>query len=149
MLSSCNVDDGNLDQPEAAFIGNWQLDTLSYHRDIWLRDLPLAEWESLFLTFETHSSDSVKMTAANSPDANIFPPTSIWGLNETIEWVQYSGKIQGNTIEGLDYRSYRTTLVDDTLIINVLVEPDCPEGEDCTLAICCDVQFEFLRVEAQ
>jgi len=142
LIIGCSEDD----QQELSVFGTWQLDTIKYEPNNWLRDFDLQTWKFLEVNIENSNDSSILITSNNSPSKDIFPPSSQWILQEIfVPYQKFSGKVEGLAVEDIDFRYYYLTHIDNSLNISTLVKPDCPDDTDCTLEICCDVQFTFVK----
>jgi hypothetical protein len=138
--------DENDEQPKDSIDGKWVINIVTHEPNLWLRDLSLAKWHSLEINLDLNGSNTINFSSKNSYDTNIFPESSIWTLGiASNENGEYTGLVDGLGTDGSNKRIYYISLDEDNLVIYTLVQPDCPEDEDCTLEICCDVQFKFTR----
>ncbi len=151
ILLGCNQEENDVQQVPSIY-GTWAFDTLKAY-DIspkfssWLRDFNLSEWRLLEFTLDRYNDDTLKMTTSNSPDGNIFPPSSLWVRSGNHENV-FKGKVEDlGGIENSDFRDYYDVSLNgnDLNITVLLLILDCPDDPVCILPVCCDVRFTFRK----
>lgn len=143
-ITGCNKEE--IKREENFIYGKWVLESINHEPNEWLRDLSLATWQSLELILESNKDNSITFASKNSPDANIFPPSSEWTLEETSGGEQlFTGPTDGLNIDGAINRAYYVSLEENKLIISTLIDlDDCPEWYPCLLPVP-PVQFKFIR----